>query len=59
MIDAKHLLWLAEISDLGSLSRAAEKLNVTQPTLTRAVQVIEAQVGGKVLTRERHGVRPT
>ena len=59
MIDAKHLLWLAEISDLGSLSRAAEKLNVTQPTLTRAVQVIEARVGGKVLTRERHGVRPT
>ncbi len=59
MIDAKHLLWLAEISDIGSLSRAAEKLNVTQPTLSRAVQIIEDHVGGRVLIRERHGVRPT
>ena len=59
MIDAKHLLWLAEISDIGSLTRAAEKLNVTQPTLSRAVQIIEDHVGGPVLIRERHGVRPT
>lgn len=59
MLDAKHLLWLAEIADLGSMSRAAQKLHVTQPTLTRAVQVIEDHVGGKVLVREPHGVRPT
>ena len=59
MLDPKHLYWLAEIADLGSLSSAAQKLNVTQPTLSRAVQVIEEHVGGKVLVRERHGVRPT
>lgn len=59
MLDAKHLLWLAEIVDLGSMSRAAKKLNVTQPTLTRAVQVIEDHVGGAVLHREPHGVKPT
>ena len=29
------------------------------PTLTRAVQIIEDHVGGRVLIRERHGVRPT
>lgn len=59
MLDPKHLLWLAEIAELGSLSRAARKLHVTQPTLTRAVQVIEDHVGSKVLQRERRGVRPT
>lgn len=59
MLDAKHLLWLAEIADLGSMSRAAQKLHVTQPTLTRAVQVVEDHVGGKVFEREPHGVRPT
>ncbi len=59
MLDAKHLLWLAEIADLGSMSRAAQKLHVTQPTLTRAVQVMEDHVGGKILEREPHGVRPT
>ncbi len=59
MLDAKHLLWLAEIVDLGSMSRAATKLHVTQPTLTRAVQVIEDHVGAVVLEREARGVRPT
>ena len=59
MIDPKHLYWLAEITDLGSFSQAAQKLNMTQPTLSRAVRVIEDQVGSPVLERERYGVRPT
>ena len=59
MIDPKHLAWLAEIADLGSLSHAARKLNLTQPTLTRVVQVVEDQVGSKVFQRERRGMRPT
>lgn len=59
MLDPKHLYWLAEIIDLGSLSQAAKKLHVTQPTLSRAVQVIEDEVGSPVVERERHGVRPT
>ncbi len=59
MLDPKHLLWLAETAELGSMSAAAQKLHVTQPTLSRAIQVIEGHVGGKVLERERHGVRPT
>ena len=59
MLNPKHLYWLAEITDLGSISQAAQKLNVTQPTLSRAVQVIEDQVGSPVLERERYGVRPT
>lgn len=59
MMDPKHLIWLAEIAELGSLSRAAQKLHVAQPTLTRAVQIVEDQVGSRVFERERHGVRPT
>jgi len=59
VLDPKHLLWLAEIADLGSMTRAAQKLHVTQPTLTRAVQIIEDQIGSKVFERERNGVRPT
>ena len=58
MLDPKHLYWLSEIVDLGSFSHAAQKLNVTQPTLSRAVQVIESQVGSRVLERKRYGVRP-
>lgn len=59
VIDPKHLAWLAEIADLGSLSHAARKLNLTQPTLTRAVQIVEDRVGSKVFERERRGMRPT
>ena len=59
MIDPKHLAWLAEIADLGSLSHAARKLNLTQPTLTRVVQIVEDRVGSKVFERERRGMRPT
>ena len=49
MLDVKHLAWLAEIIELGSMSQAAEKLNVTQPTLSRAVQILESQAGAKLL----------
>jgi len=59
MLDVKHLAWLAEIIELGSMSQAAEKLNVTQPTLSRAIQILEIQAGAKLLERERYGVRAT
>lgn len=58
-MDPRLLKQLALIVRYGSLSRAAERLNVTQPTLTRAVQIIENQVGGPVLIRTSNGVRPT
>lgn len=59
MLESKHLAWLADIADLGSMSRAAQKLHISQPTLSRGIQMLEDHVGGKVLERERHGVRPT
>ena len=58
-MDPKALLYLATVVELGSLSRAAERLNVTQPTLTRTVKLIEDRVGAPVLRRERYGVVPT
>lgn len=58
-MDPRLLKQLSVIVRCGSLSRAAERLNITQPTLTRAVQIIEHQVGGPVLVRTSNGVRPT
>lgn len=55
-------LWLEQLATIvttGSMTRAAEHLGVTQPTLTRAMQALEDRVGEPVLTRSRHGVRPT
>lgn len=58
-MDAKYLTQLAVIVELGSVTKAARKLNVTQPTLSRTVKIIEDRVGGAVLRRERYGVTAT
>lgn len=36
-----------------NFTRAAEQCNVTQPSLTRAIQALEAEFGGPLLHRER------
>lgn len=41
------------------MSRASERLSLTQPTLSRMVKTIEAAVGAPVLRRGRYGVTPT
>ncbi len=58
-MDPRLLYQLATVIELGSLSRAAQRLNVTQPTLTRNVRIIEDRVGAPVLRRGRYGVTPT
>ncbi len=58
-MDPKLLGYLAVVVQFGSISRAAERLFMTQPTLTRALKVLEAKAGGPVLLRTRYGVKPT
>jgi DNA-binding transcriptional LysR family regulator len=43
----------------GSLRRAAQRLHVSQPALTRQMQLLEHDLGGRVLERTSAGVRPT
>jgi DNA-binding transcriptional LysR family regulator len=47
------------IAELGTLREAAERLNVTQPSLTRLVQTLEAAAGAPLFIRARSGVAPT
>jgi len=58
-MDSRHLHYLYEIIELGSLTRAAERLNITQPTLTRILRSMEARVGSPLVKRGRYGVTPT
>ncbi|HEY0946178.1 MAG TPA: LysR family transcriptional regulator [Opitutaceae bacterium] len=48
-----------EIAGLGSLSRAAERLHVSQSTLTRQMQALEHEVGGALFERSPSGVALT
>src|SRR5438445_11711886 len=43
----------------GSITRAAEALELTQPTLTARVRSLEAELGVTLLTRGRRGVALT
>ena len=43
----------------GSVNRAAVRLRMTQPALSRQMKSLEHDVGGKLLEREASGVKPT
>ena len=47
------------ILEEGSLNRAAARLHVTQPSLTRRMQALEAELGGLLLERMTRGVQAT
>jgi DNA-binding transcriptional LysR family regulator len=48
-----------EVVQCGSLSRAAESLGTSQPTLSRQIALLEAQVGATLFERTPRGVRVT
>src|SRR5258708_13283115 len=47
------------ILEEGSLRRAAERLHISQSAITRQIQLLEHDLGGRVLERTSTGVRPT
>lgn len=47
------------IVDAGSMGKAAVRLRVSQSTLTRQVQALEAEIGAPLLERSGTGVAPT
>lgn len=58
-MDLKLLRAFVELVDAGHYGKAAAKLCVTQSTLTKQIQALEAAVGGVLFERGRHGARPT
>lgn len=54
-----HLFRLRTIAAEGSMSRAAESLNLTQPALTHSVAQLERHFGKPLLVRHARGVTPT
>ena len=50
---------LLTVIEEGSVNRAAVRLRITQPALSRQMQALETEIGGKLLERETSGVKPT
>ncbi|WP_299360958.1 LysR family transcriptional regulator [uncultured Paracoccus sp.] len=58
-MDLRQLRNFVEICRLGSITSAAERLNVAQPALTRQVKALEHELGVTLLHRHGRGVSPT
>jgi len=55
----RHLVLVATIAEQGSVVRAAERLRVTQPVVTRGLRELEAILGVELFDRGPRGVSPT
>jgi DNA-binding transcriptional LysR family regulator len=55
----ERLRALFTVVEEGSVNRAAVRLRITQPALSRQMQSLENDVGGRLLEREASGVKPT
>ncbi|MBC2668816.1 LysR family transcriptional regulator [Novosphingobium piscinae] len=58
-LNLRHLAALARIADLGTMSAAAQAVNLTQPALTQALARIEAELGLPLFERRHDGMVPT
>jgi DNA-binding transcriptional LysR family regulator len=54
-----HFRTLLAVLDEGSLSGAARALGLTQPTVGRHIEALEAQFGAPLFTRSASGLAPT
>jgi DNA-binding transcriptional LysR family regulator len=54
-----HLFRFQAIVEEGSMHRAASRLNLTQPALSRSIAILEDSFGRQLLERHARGVRPT
>jgi LysR family transcriptional regulator, hydrogen peroxide-inducible genes activator len=53
-VEVHHIRYFLAVCDTLNFTRAAEKCNVTQPALSRAIQQLEEEVGGLLFRRERN-----
>src|SRR5215469_347803 len=58
-VDTRLLRYFAAVAAEGNLTRAAERLFVSQPTLTKQIKQLESQLGVRLFTRSRAGMTLT
>ena len=52
-MEMHHIRYFLALSETLNLTKAAERCNVSQPALSRAIKALETELGGELLRRER------
>lgn len=58
-LDYRKVQYFVALFEEGSISRAAERLNIVQPALSMQLRQLEAELALKLFDRTAQGVRPT
>lgn len=58
-MELRSIQYFVQVADEGSITRAAEKIGIAQPALSRHIQHLEDELGTQLLTRLPRGVRLT
>jgi LysR family transcriptional regulator for metE and metH len=58
-LETRELRMLAAIADEGSVTRAASRLNISQPALSHGLRTLERRVGVALFSRHPRGLVPT
>src|SRR5690349_18505440 len=57
--DLVDVLAFVRVVETGSFARAAERMGLSKPALSRRVARLEQQLGARLLTRTARGAQPT
>jgi DNA-binding transcriptional LysR family regulator len=55
-MDFRHIRAFIAVANASSVTKAAERLHISQPPLTRQIQQLEHELGLTLFVRHRHGV---
>src|SRR5271167_780593 len=58
-MEMRQIRYFLAVVERLNFTRAAERCNVTQPAMTRAIQQLEAELGGLLFRRERNRIHLT
>lgn len=58
-MNLSQLRTFVRVGELGSLSKAADRLRVAQPALSRQMRLLQAEIGVPLFERHRHGMQLT
>jgi DNA-binding transcriptional LysR family regulator len=59
IVEFRHLKYIVAIAETANFTRAAERLFLSQPSLSRQIKDLEEEIGFPIFQRTREGVRIT